>query len=464
MNDLEMASPPPLSSNAFSPGANTNSSLHDFLAQQARQFGDHTHADYDELLAEFTASPAAHLLSPAALHSFATGPGGLENMVGTPHASGGPLADLGAYAALDIKNSLSPEDLVLERSALAFETSIAVGDDRRILQGAYDFGAALGSPVGAKDQANPHLTGLGPSGLGHGEPRDAGSMQLAQAIASMDGTTKSQLLAALMAQHQQPPGVSVSANGSSSSSLSPARSPLPSAPTTEPQQLLRRPLHPSGTRSHPQSRSGSVHLPSPQQSFHPSQPQQQHYPVPPPVMNQHRNGYQPSQHHTAINTALPPSIQTSPMSSPYQTNNVSHEYYRAQQPHPHQYSQAQQFVPGPVSLLHLQEQQHNLSNSTLGHSSPYRSAFSPRPFVPRRESHHDASNPGSRRTSEQPTDAVPELRGASATGGSYATTADDDEWRENPEVRRPSPVLVNPGLAKLTCLLTLSLYSSCSVP
>lgn len=196
--------------------------------------------------------------------------------------------------------------------------------------------------------------------------------QLVQAIASMDPSTQSQLLAALLAQSA----------GAENHQLS-------QQPLFQQAELVRT-SYPSGTRSHPQSRSSSAH-PSPhsQLIYNPSNN--------PPALNlpNQYSKYSGSRPH---DNSLPTTNVSSPLASPFPTNHQTNPCFPP--------------TPGPqapILLAQIQQQQQGYA----GRNAP------------------TALETSSINTSMEMNGGMGAMRGGSATGGSYATTNDDQEWAEN---------------------------------
>lgn len=357
--------------------------------------------DFGDLLAEFTAHPngQSHLSS--------------EQLGGqSPQVSSGSSARSGAayvegerYGSNE-RSSRSPEELLQDHYGISPRGEGVEG---------YEF--SLTSHPG---RPSPEASG------------PAQANQLAQAIASMDSSTQSQLLAALLSQ--QPAG----AGPPDQHQLLQQPLPLPTFPPQ--QQELKRQSYPSGTRSHPQSRSSSAH-PSPQ-SYHLYNPG----PAPLPSLHLPPGQYKPRHG----DNSQPSSHVSSPLASPF-----------TGMPH-----HATQFFPqSPVSLLQIQQQQQahlqqSPYNSPLvaSASQSYQNAFSAASQKDGRSADLQAQQAmevlervsnggiGSNRSTPGASDstvvgmelgaAMGDMRGGSATGGSYATTTDDTEWAENNDVRR----------------------------
>lgn len=371
--------------NSFSP---THDAIHNFLDLQSL---DASPGPFD-LLGEFSSGSGGGGAGGAA--------GGVSEL--SPFASHSPAEhhsnSTGSGSGFSVDDYMSKND--------------SHSPEALVLGGAYEFiDAAAGMPVYDR-LGHPANGRIGMEVVGEGEARIGATgavgggekaNQLALAISSMDPATQSQLLAALLSS-QQPPSTSTTAMAPNS--LSPSQQRRRHSPLAV---VSGEQSYPSGTRSHPQSRSVSAH-----NSPRPFQPQ--YIPALPSSQSQHlyQNPYQ-----LAIATALPPSIQPSPMSSPFNPN-IPQQYFPSQQP-------SSSFVP----VLMGQHQQ--------PHPGQFQNAFSARSFPNPLQQEHNTDFPhhssiaeGASSNMMEMTDSEMEtLRGASATGDRYATTVDSEEWREN---------------------------------
>ena len=405
---------------------------------------------YTDLLAEFTlahpsvASPAQNHLSPRSQHMHTVNsPASGYSGSAAPQRYREASREL-YFPSGDAIDSKSPEELLLEHYGVS-----PIGEKRE----GYEFDT--------QSRGRGHSAGTNQvehDGMGGENPVQAN--QLAQAIAGMDQSTQQQLLSALLSQQTN------GADPPDQHQL--LQNPIPPPPNyyhpPHSSSSLRQPhstnnVHPSGTRSHPQSRSNSQH-PSPQ-SFH---IYSSIGPSPLPHLQIPAGIYpsQPSQ--SNHNTSQPTSHVSSPLASPYTTS--SHQVFPGQN------------VGQPISLIQLQQQQqaqsqHN-QQSPLAHGS-YPSAassasgsasntrdYQQTSYPPRSQSHYstgqriqDAGSdmqaqitmeglergPASQGTGgERVKKDMGSMRGGSATGGSYATTTDDTDWADR-EVRPPSYAL-----------------------
>jgi hypothetical protein len=417
--------------NSFSPGdTTTGSAIHELLSQSNHLSNNNPSlagpgSNYGDLLAEFSAfADGTNMMSPDQFL--------LDRSTGHYSSSGSGETAFDDESYLK-NNSASPANLKLEDAAMSnYDTPnsgyeyLNSGLSQSNLPGVTEFrkprsnASDTGSNNGRSETRGWSSTQS--NGFPTGSPNmpSGQSNQLAIAINSMDATTQSQLLAALLSQQ------------SNSTSHSPPleRASRPFVSTSSIDQ--ERPSLSSSARSRPASRTPSTqNSPRSFQQF----------------TGNSLSPYQPnsvSNHHIAINTSLPPSQHPSPLHSPYQTTSMNQQYFP---------DQSQSFAPSPKHQLRLQHT-HVQQQSFL--PSPHSSNFSPKPFVPPSfgpPSQRSIDDRGGALSTEIDSD-MGTLRGGSATGGSYATTVDDEEWRENDVSLLFRPIL----LSRLTVDISFTVY------
>lgn len=262
------------------------------------------------------------------------------------------------------------------------------------------------------------------SGNSNGGGKDA----VQTALASMDAATRAQLLSALLNLKQQATGNSPAASNPSPRPVAAVNSPRPLSHPS-PRDLNHSPYQSQSSPRAFSNGGGSQHD-SPQSFYGPATPhplQQQHPVSMSAPMN---NPFQP--HPAALTTSLPPSLVSSPAQSPY--------------------IHAQAFYPTSQSNLPPQ----SLPQAQMNALSFQNAFSSPRPFDQQQQQHQQQQQQLHQQQQQQmselqsqqlamemiarvggmnPTSHDMNLRGGSATGGSYATNPDrDPSWGEN-EVR-----------------------------
>lgn len=347
-----------------------HSALQDFLATQPSNTFSDQGSDFADLLAEFTLP--GNLLSPEQLgRSPEVTSGSGSGSSGIEYDGEGT-----AFASGGVRStSKSPEEQLLDQLGLSSRE-----------QG------------GGFEPAEESTRGTGMGGGGGEAGTKAG--QLANAIAGMDSATQSQLLAALLSQ------------------------PQPSASSTSaPDQYQSQQFAPPSNHPSPYQQPSPAHQPQPP-SRHGSPHSFQTFSSGPSANPlQHQSQYQlpvSMAHQAALNVSLPPSLVSSPVASPYLYPSNSSAYYPQPPPSMQQIQQHHQAQALYLQQLQLQSQ----ASPQAFLPGNFQVPFSPHAFVPQQQSGNGQAGPG----------GDMRMRGGSATGGSYATTADTDDWGEN-EVR-----------------------------
>ncbi|ORY92774.1 hypothetical protein BCR35DRAFT_8085 [Leucosporidium creatinivorum] len=335
----------------------------------------------------------------------------LQDFLASQQFSGGMQSPTGDFADLLAEftlpnNALSPETLgkspepsgASEMEGIAFGASFGSTGRQREKSAQEVLLEQLGFPV---SQLAPNLGQDGAS---------SSKEQVNLALASMDSGTRAQLLNALLTLKQQ------------TTSGSPAASnPSPRAAALSPHPLNSPRYHEQPSQGSPLAYSSQP----PSQHNSPQAFQSYNSPVPHPLQQQHippsQAPYQPLP--AALAASLPPSAVSSPVGSPY---------IHATNPQPY-------YGPSPAPQV---------PGSPFGTLPTYQNAFSPRPF--------DAMQQQSQPPAVQAQLAmdllarvngqgVPDMamRGGSATGGSYATNPEGEDWGETDFMFSP---LMSPAL------------------
>lgn len=366
--------------------------------------------DLDSLMAGTIASPPPTTSVHAALQ-------GLLSENGT----GGEFADLLAEFTLP-RHAMSPE-------ALGRSPGVSAGGSAR-----EDAGEGYHQSTTREQHLLAHL-GLAAKDTGHGygygveQERSVAVEQaghLADAIAGLDPASQSQLLAALLSQ------------------ASAASTAAPMQPYQQPPQFGRRDSSPASYRSQPRQpdqRPSPSHLSQPSsrhgspQAFHMHDAagspyhQQQQYQVAVSIAQQ-----------AAMNASLPPSLVSSPLASPHMHATTPSPYYAQRSPlEQFQQQQLQQQQLQQQVQQQQQQQQQFAMHLAHGHTGSPLQAFPQPPLVQNGFARQAYSNSGYPVDSQSPgggqygptPGSDRRGRGRSATGESYATTADTEEWREN---------------------------------
>lgn len=314
-----------------------------------------------------------------------------QHMSGTVQTPSGDFADLLAEFTLP-NTALSPE--TLGKSPEPF----GAGDMEGIA-----FGSSMGSATRQREKSAQEVlleqlgfpvSQLAPN-LGQGGATSS-KEQVNQALASLDAGTRAQLLNALLTLKQQQTSGSPTASNPSPRAASALSPHTLNSPRYHEQPSQGSPLAYS---SQPPSQHNS---PQPFQAYN--------SPVPHPLQQQHgphsQAPYQPLP--AALAASLPPSAVSSPVGSPYIQATNSGNYYG---PSPAPQVPTSPFIP-----------------------ASYHNAFSPRPFDAAQQSQSPAVQAQLAmdmfaRVNGQ---GVPDMgmRGGSATGGSYATNPEGEDWGE----------------------------------